>query len=121
MIMSLTTSPGILTKNEERFKIIVQYIKNNISSNITSCDIAHHLYLSEKQICRIVKQKQGISTKQLICKIKLDRAKELLENTQYSIKHISNILGFSSQYYFNQFFKKYESYSPTGYRKNLKL
>lgn len=113
--------PRHVNKNQDRYNIIVNYIKNNINKNITSCDIARHLYLSEKQICRIVKEKKGVSTKQLICKIKLEKAKELLENTEYSIKHISNILGFSSQYYFNQFFKKYESYSPTGFRKSLSL
>lgn len=114
-------TPHKVKKNDERFKTIEQYIKNNISNIKTTKDVAKYLYLSEKQICRIVKEKKGLSTKQLICKIKLEKAKELLKETNYSIKDIADMLGFSSQFYFNEFFKRYETFPPSSYRKNLKI
>ncbi|WP_170311556.1 helix-turn-helix domain-containing protein [Vallitalea okinawensis] len=112
--------PKKIRKNDERYKNIEVYIRDNISSIKSTKDIATHLYLSEKQICRIVREKRGMSTKELICKVRLERAKELLKETNYSIKNITDLLGFSSQYYFTEFFKKYESFSPSLYRRNIR-
>lgn len=106
-------------KYDYRFLQIERFIVDNLNNTITTKDIAAYMHLSDKQICRIIKLNKGISTKEYICKLKFVKAKELLKNTQYSIGQISEILGFSSQYYFNQFFKTREGFSPTRFRKNI--
>lgn len=107
-------------KSDYRFIQIERYIVDNLDNPISTKDIAVYMHLSDKQICRIIQQCKGISTKEYICRLKFSKAKELLKNTEYSIGEISDMLGFSSQYYFNQFFKKRESYSPSKFRKNVK-
>ncbi|WP_207655776.1 AraC family transcriptional regulator [Vallitalea okinawensis] len=105
-------------KGDYRFKQIKQYVEDNVHSPIITKDIATFMYLSDKQVSRIIKKETGISTKQYINKIKLKRAKELLKNSDQSIKEISEMLGFSSEYYFNQFFKREEGYPPGVFRIN---
>ncbi|SHE36708.1 transcriptional regulator, AraC family [Caldanaerobius fijiensis DSM 17918] len=107
-------------EDDYRFTMIEKFIEDNISSNITTVDIANYMHLSDKQVCRIVRKKTGGSTKSLINSIKLKKAKDLLKNTGLSIKEIANVLGFSSEYYFNQFFKREEGYPPGVYRNNVK-
>ncbi|WBW97284.1 AraC family transcriptional regulator [Oceanirhabdus sp. W0125-5] len=107
-------------KDDYRFTQIERYIIDNIDNPISTKEIATYMHLSDKQICRIIKQCKGVSTKEYICRLKFTKAKELLKNTNLSIGEISEFLGFSSQYYFNQFFKKRESYSPSTFRKNVK-
>lgn len=103
-------------KVDHRFVMIEKYIEDNIFSPITASDISKFMYLSEKQVLRIISKEKGITTKELIAQAKLIKAKEILRNTNVSIKQLSESLGFSSEYYFNQFFKRYESCPPGVYR-----
>lgn len=106
-------------KDDYRLAQIERFIEDNISSPVSPLDIAAYVHLSEKQICRIIREAKGLSTKELITRIKLQKAKELLKGTDLSIKQISYDLGFSSEYYFNQFFKREEGFPPGVYRSNI--
>lgn len=105
---------------DSRITLIENYIKDNIFCPITVKDMSDFLYLSQRQVNRIVYKSKGISSKELISKAKLSKAKDLLITTDQSIKHISESLGFSSVYYFSQFFKREEGYSPSSFRYNTK-
>lgn len=106
--------------NDMRFRQIEKYMEDNVCNAIASADIAQYMHLSEKQVLRIVQNKAGVSTKQLLCAIKLRKAKELLHKTNLQQKEIAHMLGFSSEYYFNQFFSREEGQPPGQYRINVK-
>jgi AraC-like DNA-binding protein len=48
---------------------------------------------------------------------RIEEAKQLLKNDDYTLSVISRMLGFSSQSYFSQIFKKNEHMTPNEYRK----
>lgn len=106
--------------NSSNFRMtqIERFINDNISTPISVSSIATYMHLSQKQICRIIKESKNMSTKEFVNSIKLSQAKELLNNSNHHIKRIADILGFSSEYYFSQFFKNLEGYSPAVYRQN---
>jgi len=80
------------------------------------------MFLGEKQISRIVKDATGKTTKELIQECKFQVAKAMLiERQDLTIKQIAEELGFSSQYYFNQFFKRKEGYPPGVFRQNTRF
>lgn len=106
--------------NEDyRFDIIRKFIEDNIANNITTSELAKFMFLSDKQVYRIIKLKTGKSTIKYINSIRLLKAKELLKNSGLNIKTIAENLGFTSEYYFNQFFKREEGYPPGIYRHNI--
>lgn len=105
--------------NNFRMSQIERFIEDNISTSITTSAIAVYMHMSQKQVCRIIKQFKGMSTKEYVNSKKLIAAKELLKNSTDNIKQISEKLGFSSEFYFSQFFKNMEGYSPAFYRDNL--
>jgi AraC-like DNA-binding protein len=110
---------SLITKGQDyRFMEIQKYIEDNASMQITTEDIGKYMCLSSKQVRRIIKSSLGVTTKELIINIKMQKSKELLKNTKLSIKEIAEQLGFSSEYYFSQFFKRIESWSPSEFRKN---
>lgn len=106
-------------KDDYRLTQIERFIEDNLSSNISPIDIASVIHLSDKQVCRIIRERKGLSTKELIMQIKLQKAKQLLKETNLPIKQIAYELGFSSEYYFNQFFKREEGYPPGVFRVNI--
>lgn len=106
-------------KDNYRLLQVQSFIEDNIANPVTTRDIARYMYLSDKQVCRIVEKLTGMSTKDFIMQIKLQKAKQLLKETNLSIKQVSDSLGFSSEYYFNQFFKREEGYPPGQFRNNI--
>lgn len=116
------TVPAKQKKNEYRFVQIRNYIRDNIFLPLSATDISRYMFLGEKQISRIVKEASGMTTKELIQDLKFKKARDmLLEKPEFSIKQISEILGFSSEYYFNQFFKRKEGYPPGIFRANVRI
>jgi AraC-like DNA-binding protein len=112
--------PVKVKQDDNRFKQIEKFIEDNINNRLSTRDIAGFMFLSEKQVCRIIANKKGVTTKELIISMKLKKAKELLKQTELPLKKISDLLGYSSEYYFSQFFKREEGYPPGIYRINIR-
>ena len=62
----------------------------------------------------------GISPITYLLQKRIQEGKSLLESTSYSISQISAALGFSSQSYFSQAFKKATGKTPVQYRNAFK-
>lgn len=99
-----------------RYNEIYNFILSNISKNLKNSDVSNYINLSIKQVNRIVKSNSDLSLKQLINDIKINKSKDLLIQTNMPINEIVELIGFSSVYYFCQFFKRYEGVSPTKFR-----
>jgi len=112
---------SIYKDNDFRLIQIERFIEDNLAVKLTADDIARYMCLSNKQVCRIIKEKTGRGTKELILRGKLKKAKELLEDTNIPLKNISNSLGMESEIYFNQLFKRKEGITPGSYRENVKI
>lgn len=108
--------PKKIKNYDSRYHMIYGYIQKHLYTKILISDIASFMHLSEKQLNRIVHANAKMSVKQLINEMKMTAAKEYLNQTDYQINEISEKIGFSSVYYFNQFFKKYEGVSPGMFR-----
>lgn len=104
-------------QNDYRFEQIHRFIEDNIHLISVNGSLCEQFNLSEKQISRIIQSHTGKCTKQYINSVKLQKAQGLLSNPSCSVREISQQLGFSSEYYFNQFFKRMEGVPPGAYRK----
>lgn len=86
----------------------------NLSINIEEYASAHGMSIS--WFIRSFKQFTGFTPLQYILSLKLLNAQILLESTDYTIKEISNIVGYENQLYFSRLFKKQKGMSPQEYR-----
>ena len=68
-------------------------------------------YMSRK-----FKEEMGVGVVEYINQIRINKAKELLCNTDQTIHEVSDHIGFADQKYFSRQFKKETSLSPTEYR-----
>lgn len=59
----------------------------------------------------------GVSPINYQLELRIEEAKMLLQNTNHRIMDIANIVGFSSQSYFTQAFRRSTHLSPNAYRK----
>lgn len=94
------------------------YIDIHYREDLTLDQLAKETYLDKFYLVHMYKRQFGISPIQYLIEKRLKEAMHLLETTNYSIAEISNIVGFNSQSYFNQIFKKKIGVTPGTHRKN---
>lgn len=90
------------------------YYRKTLSLQI----VAEQLHLSSQHLSRIFRQEMGITFVDYLTKVRIRRAMELLVNSQDKIYEITEKVGYSSQHYFCNVFKKIMGVSPAEYRKN---
>jgi AraC-like DNA-binding protein len=104
-------------KLKELIEIAENYIHTNFERNISLGDIAKYVFLSPSYFTRAFKEETGMSPINYLIKVRINRARELLEDTGLKISDIALSVGFSNQQRFNEMFKKYTNYTPLQYRK----
>ena len=97
-------------------KLICEYLQNNYKEKLTLEDITQYVGFSKYYGGRLFKQYMGMTIIEYLIKIRLDRAKELLTQGEYSIKQISYMVGYQDPNYFTWSFKKATGISPVKYR-----
>lgn len=99
--------------------IAKQYIEDNVNSALSVADVAAYCYLSTKQLTRIFDGHEGIAPGEYIKKRRVRAIERLLADPTLSLRQISEQMNFSSEYYFNSFFKRHAGLPPGAYRKML--
>lgn len=105
----------------EILNIAKTYIDNNYQKDLTLSQVAKYIYLSDSYFAHSFKNKFGVSPKSYLLRVRIERAKELLLNTDDKIAEIAEAVGFSSQQRFNDIFKKQVGETPLKYRQNVRL
>ncbi len=96
---------------------IVYYINTNYNRNITLKEICGEFYISKVTLCKQFKNVMHCSVMKYVSGLRINKAKELLIYSDYSIEEVSNLSGFSSANYFGLAFKKETGMSPLNYKK----
>lgn len=94
----------------------LDYINNHIHSQISLDELAENAGLSSSYLSRLFSKEVHMSVHEYINRIKIEKARNLLCYSDYSISDISNYLAFSSESHFISIFKKYERITPAKYR-----
>ena len=107
-----------LNNNKNNFLTdVVSFINENLSNeNLVIEDIAEELNISKSKLYRNIKNTSGISANQLIRKLRIERSKELLLKSNFSISEICYNVGFSSPSYFTKRFKEYTGMVPKQFK-----
>ncbi len=98
----------------------LQIIKYNYDNDLKIKSIADSLFLDNAYFSRLFKNKVGITPKKFILQTRMEKAKELLINTDHPIKEISITIGFNDALYFSKIFYRTEGITPSEYREKHK-
>ena len=101
----------------EEIEMAVSYFNENYNTKISVAQYAESLHISTNWFIRNFKQHMKISPAQYLLSLRMVNAQSLLENTDYSVGEIAEIVGYDNQLYFSRVFKKEYGISPAQYRK----
>lgn len=109
-------------KRGKKGEVIAEQIKKYIhesfvDSNLSNTKIASHFGMHENYIATLFREQTGVNLLTYIQKVRLEKAKELLETTDLTLEEISIRIGCTNSLSVNRLFKKYENMTPAVYRK----
>lgn len=100
---------------------ITAYCNNNFSDPTLSIKtLSSILFLNHDYVASLIKKHFGMTFKEYLTSLRIEKCYALLTDTNQSIKEIAFKVGYVDQYYFSKCFKKYNSISPSAYRKKNK-
>lgn len=104
-------------RNLEDMEATVHYFNEFYMQDISVEEYAAGQHMSVSWFIRSFKQYMGLTPMQYITSIRINKAKELLKNTNCSIQEVSTLSGYENPLYFSRIFRKYTGFSPSRYRK----
>lgn len=98
---------------------IRRFIEANYALDLSVAQIAEDVYLSPTYVSLLYKQETGETLFEYLTKVRIERAKELLQDPRNKFYEISGAVGYSDPSHFSKLFKKVTGLTPSAYREQL--
>ncbi|WP_454192829.1 AraC family transcriptional regulator [Paenibacillus sp. Marseille-Q7038] len=104
-------------KQQKYIEDAVLFIEQNYSHHVSIQDIAKHVSIDRSYLHRLFKKYLDKSPQEYLLQLRLDKACQLLSETDLRIGDISRSVGYTDVLLFSKTFKKRKNCSPLYYRK----
>lgn len=120
LLLSALAEGGETRDCPEGVQRIVRHMARNPHKKTPVSEYAGMLHVSRGELQRLFREATGKSPYQFQLDLRLERAKELLDESDWSIGRVSAEAGFDDPLYFSRFFKKRTGVTPTEYKKRAR-
>ena len=112
-------TPEFRSRSEEYLSLALNYLAANYSrQSLDISEVADYLHLNKSYFSRIFHEIVGSSFSEYLNMLRVQKATELLKDTNLNVRQIATAVGFLDPLYFSKVFKKYRLMAPSHY-KNL--
>ena len=98
-------------------RVTISYIEENFKDKITIEEAANIVELNPIYLGSLFKKETGLSFSNYVIKVRMESAKKLLVETNYTIAAIGGEVGYKDTRYFSQLFAKTVGIKPALYRR----
>ncbi len=107
--------------NDDAIHLLQDWLRSHYLDDFSMVDLAKRVHLSERQFKRRFKQATAESPLAYIQALRIESAKQGLENTKKTIEAISHEAGYEDVRFFRQLFKRFTGLAPSDYRMKFAL
>lgn len=108
--------PTFTHKSDVQRYALLQFIQENYRT-VRLEDVAAKFHYTPEYTSRLIKDTTGMTFTEITQRIRMEKAQDLLSNTNLSIAAISEEIGYDAPEHFIRLFKKYSQMTPSAYRK----
>lgn len=101
-------------EDEDIITAVRQYIRENYLSDLNAAETARRFYLSASYLSTLFKEKTGMNMGAYIEGLRMEKAKELLQSTQWPVTEVATRCGYSDSGYFTKVLKNMREPRPGG-------
>mgnify|MGYP000856245722 FL=1 len=106
---------------EEIAQKVAEHLEKHMGEKLSMRDICAEMAFSDGHLQNIFKKQTGQSIIHYFNTMKMECAKKLICEGQYTFTQIGGMLGFSSIHYFSRVFKAHVHMSPSEYEKSVRM
>lgn len=121
-ILENILSTAIETSAESMQSIVHQaaeYIQEHYFEALTLSGISKQFHVEHSYFSRIFKKEMGVTLMLYIAKIRIEKAKEYIRNSDSNLTEIAFMVGYDDYTYFNKVFRKHTGISPRDYKRSI--
>ena len=111
---------SVMCRKEKRSNGVIDraldYIGENYNKDISLDDVSREVNISPYYFSKIFKEATGENFIDYLTTLRIGKAKDLLDNTDKSMKEICMEVGYANPNYFSRIFKKVVGVTPTEYK-----
>jgi two-component system response regulator YesN len=113
-------APGLLRPVDARVQKAMAFIEENYHRDLSLERVAAAVHLSIWHLCHLFKAETGETFVRHLKAVRMQRAKQLLENNSLSIKEVMNKVGMRDQSHFAKDFRRAYGLTPSEFRVSLR-
>ncbi len=107
------------SKSDREFYTVIKYFEAHIGESLNLETVANDCFMSVSKLKLLFREKCDGGPIDYFIKMKIDKAKELIEEGRLNFTEIADRLGFCTLHYFSRTFKKHTGVSPSDYSKGV--
>lgn len=108
------------SKKHSHIERLLQIIENNLAGELSLSSSAEALNLNPAYVSRLFKQTTGQTFMEYVTRIRMEKSKQLLAESDMKVGEIGRLVGYSQDYYFIRLFKEHTGVPPGEYRKRIR-
>lgn len=97
---------------------VEEMLQERFSGEIGLTEVAQALGMTPGYISALMKKHTGMRFSEYLTRLRIEKAKELLANTDWKVYAVAAAVGYEDAFYFSRLFKRIMGVSPGDWRKN---
>lgn len=106
----------LLSHQDEKIANIQQYLRQRLAQPLELSQLASEFAMSSRTLSRRFKAATGLTPMAWLQKLRIDKAKQLLENTMLPLEQLTLQVGYEDVSSFRKLFQQYTQMTPKAYR-----
>ena len=119
LLSNILFSNAIEIEYNELAEEISEYICTHLTDELSVSALCEKFFVSRNSLYKCFRNYYNLTVNDYIVRVRLDRAKKLLTETNETVNRICETVGIQNEPHFCRLFKKSTGLSPTAYRRKL--
>lgn len=117
MVVEAVKNRNVYNCCSKAVRTALEFMENNYQDNLTLDLVASTVHLNPDYFSKLFKKETGQNFSKYLVDLRINKAKELIENTDLKIYEVAEQVGYSNLSYFSRIYKKHTGINPTEDRK----
>jgi AraC-like DNA-binding protein len=96
-----------------------EYLRRHYAEPLSLARAARAAGFTPNYFSKLFHQKQGVTFEDFVIRLRIERARQLLEGTSLNLTRVAQLSGFASRQYFGRCFKRCTGETPLGHRRRV--